>query len=146
MSAEDEVREASKQFYAALNRMANGDAGPVADIWSHDADVTAMHPIGGRETGWDKVRGSFEQFAKLASAGKVKLADQIIHAAGDMAYESGVEKGTLKLAGKKASIAHRVTNVYRREGGTWKIIHHHTDISPAMIDILSRLKKSKKKK
>jgi hypothetical protein len=29
MSTEDEVRKASEQFYAALNRMANGDAGAV---------------------------------------------------------------------------------------------------------------------
>ncbi|MCG8606139.1 hypothetical protein MJD09_14270 [bacterium] len=28
--------------------MANGDAGSMADIWSHGADVTVMHPIGGR--------------------------------------------------------------------------------------------------
>jgi hypothetical protein len=28
----------------------------------------------------------------------------------------------------------------------WKIVHHHTDIAPAMINILSRLKKKKKKK
>jgi hypothetical protein len=32
MSTEDGVRMASKQFYAALNRMANGDAGLLADI------------------------------------------------------------------------------------------------------------------
>lgn len=48
----DEVRKASEQFYAALNRMLNGDAGPMADIWSHSAVVTTMHPIGGREVGW----------------------------------------------------------------------------------------------
>ena len=146
MSEEDEVREASKQFYAALNRMANGDAGPLADIWSHDAAVTTMHPIGGRQVGWDKVRGSFGQVAKLASAGKVKLVNQIVHVAGEMAYELGVERGQLKLAGQKVAIADRVTNVYRREGGAWKIVHHHTDIAPAMIDVLSRLKKKNKKK
>ena len=57
MSAEDDVRKASEQFYAALNRMANGDALPLADIWSQGAGVTTMHPIGGREVGWDKVGG-----------------------------------------------------------------------------------------
>ena len=41
MSAEEEVRHASKQFYAALNRMANGDAGPMASGWSHGPNVTA---------------------------------------------------------------------------------------------------------
>jgi hypothetical protein len=56
MSAEDEVRKASQQFYAALNRMANGDGGGMADIWSHSATVTTMHPIGGREVGWDAVK------------------------------------------------------------------------------------------
>jgi ketosteroid isomerase-like protein len=146
VSDEAEVREASKQFYAALNRMANGDAGPLADIWSHGAAVTTMHPIGGRQVGWDKIRGSFGRVAKLASEGKVKLANQIIHVAGDMAYELGVERGQLKLAGQKVSISDRVTNVYRREAGAWKIVHHHTDIAQAMIDVLSRLKKKKKKK
>jgi len=139
MSAEDEVREASKQFYAALNRMVNGDARPLADIWSHSAAVTAMHPIGGRSIGWDTVRTSFEQVAQLASDGKVELKDQLVHVAGDVAYEIGVEHGQLKLAGQPATIEHRVTNIYRREAGAWKMIHHHTDTSPAMLDVLSRL-------
>jgi hypothetical protein len=46
MSKEGEVRNASKQLYAALNRMLNGDAGPLADIWSHGSSVTTMHPFG----------------------------------------------------------------------------------------------------
>lgn len=33
ISTEDEIRNASKQFYAGLNRMANGNTGPLADIW-----------------------------------------------------------------------------------------------------------------
>ena len=78
MSAEDEVRDASNKFYAALNRMANGDAGPLAGIWSHSATVTTMHPIGGREVGWDQVRKSWEQVAELTSEGQVKLGDQVI--------------------------------------------------------------------
>jgi ketosteroid isomerase-like protein len=135
----DNVRAASKQFYAGLNRMLNGDAAPLADIWSHSTAVTAMHPIGGRQVGWDAVRGSFEQVAQLASGGKVELRDQIVHVAGDMAYEVGVEHGHLRLAGQKVAIEHRVTNIYEREDGAWKLTHHHTDVSPAMMDVLRRL-------
>jgi hypothetical protein len=58
MAIENDVRGASEKFYSALNRMLNGDAGPLGDIWSHSATVTTMHPIGGREVGWDQVRGS----------------------------------------------------------------------------------------
>jgi ketosteroid isomerase-like protein len=139
MSAEDEVRRASEQFYAALNRMLDGDVGSLSDIWSHGTAVTTMHPIGGREVGWSKVRESFEQVSKLASSGQVSLRDQLLQVAGDMAYEVGIEQGQFKLAGEQVSVEHRVTNIYRREAGGWKIVHHHTDLSPAMLAILSRL-------
>jgi ketosteroid isomerase-like protein len=36
-------------------------------------------------------------------------------------------------------LEHRVTNIYHREAGSWKMVHHHTDLSPEMQDILSRL-------
>ncbi|HID51941.1 MAG TPA: DUF4440 domain-containing protein [Anaerolineae bacterium] len=139
MSTENEVRKASEQFYAALNRMANGDAGPLAEIWSHSTAVTTMHPIGGREVGWEEVRGPWGQVAQLASDGRVELSDQLIRVSGDMAYEVGTEQGQMKLAGEPVTIKHRVTNIYHREAGAWKIVHHHTDLSPAMLDVLSRL-------
>ena len=139
MSSEDEVRTASAQFYAALNSMMVGDAAPLAEVWSHGADVSTMHPIGGRETGWDEVRGSFEQVAQLASEGHGELRDQSIQVGGDLAYEVGIEQGQITLAGEQIAIEHRVTNVYRREAGGWKIVHHHTDLSPAMLDLLGRL-------
>ena len=119
--------------------MANGDSGALAEVWSHDADVTAMHPIGGRRVGWDAVRASFEQVAQLASDGEIELLEQAIRAAGDLAYEVGIEKGQFKLAGQKVAIHQRVTNIYRRQAGGWKMVHHHTDVSPAMLDVLSRV-------
>lgn len=139
MSVESEVRSASEKFYAALNRMANGEAGTMTDVWSHSADATALHPIGGRDDGWEKIRESFDNVASIASDGQIKLTDQIIHGAGDLAYELGTERGKLKLGGLQVAVEHRVTNVYRREGGAWKVVHHHTDLSPAMMDVLARL-------
>ena len=112
----------------------------MADIWSHGAAVSTMHPIGGRETGWDEVRGSFEGVAGLASGGHAELRDQRIQVAGDMAYEVGIEHGQATLAGERISIDQRVTNIYRREADGWKIVHHHADLSPAMLDLLSRLR------
>ena len=140
MSAENEVRKASEKFYAALNRMVNGDADPLVDIWSHSEAVTTMHPIGGREIGWDAVRESFEEVARLSSDGSVELRNQFIQAAGDVAYEVGNEHGRLKIAGQQVAIEHRVTNIYRCEAGLWKIVHHHTDVSPAMLGVISRVK------
>ena len=143
MTVEDEVRAASEKFYSALNRMLNGDAGPLGDIWSHSATVTTMHPTGGREVGWDEVRGSWEQIAKLATQGKVRLSDQFIQVTGDLAYELGVEHAQFTLGGQPVTGDIRVTNIYRRESGACKIVHHHTDAAQSMIDMLSRLEKRK---
>ena len=138
-SPEGEVREASERFYAGLNQMANGDAGPLADIWSQGTDATAMHPIGGRQVGWGKVQESFQQVAQVASEGRIWLDDQVIRVVGDLAFELGVERGALKLVGQQVAVDGRVTNIYRREMGKWKLVHHHADISPAMLEVYNRL-------
>jgi ketosteroid isomerase-like protein len=140
MAAEDEVRAVSEKFYAALNRMAKGDAASFADVWSHGATVTTMHPIGGREVGWDQVRNSWEQVAQIATGGWVKRSDQFIQVIGDVAYELGVERGEITLAGEQVGFDERVTNIYRRESGAWKMVHHHSDLSQPAVDLLARLK------
>lgn len=139
MSAENEVRQASAQFYAALNSMGNGDASAIPDIWSHTTAVTTMHPIGGREVGWDEVKEPWGQVAQLSTGGQISLNDPLIQVAGDMAYEVGFEQGQLTLAGEQVALDQRATNIYRRENGTWKMVHHHSDTSPAMLAVLSRL-------
>jgi ketosteroid isomerase-like protein len=139
MSTEDEVRNASAKFYAALNRMVDGDAAQLADIWSHSESVTTMHPIGGEQVGWADVKESFEQVAGLASEGHVALDGQTIQTGGELAYELGVERGQFKHAGESITIEQRVTNIYRREAEGWKIVHHHTDVSAAMLELVSRL-------
>jgi ketosteroid isomerase-like protein len=145
MSAEDEVRDASAQFYAALNRMLNGDAQPLSEIWSHGEAVTTMHPIGGRQVGWNEVREAWEQVAQGVSDGKVELKDQLIRVLGDVAYEVGVEYAECKLGGEKVSGQIRVTNIYQREAGAWKMTHHHTDLIPAMLEVLNRLQSPSEK-
>jgi ketosteroid isomerase-like protein len=139
MSTEDDVRRASAQFYSALNRMAVGDTDEMSGIWSHSETVTTMHPIGGEQVGWAAVKDSFDQVAGLASGGHVEIADQVIHTGEDLAYELGTERGQIRIAGEAVNIDQRVTNIYRRESGQWRLVHHHTDLSPAMLGILERL-------
>ncbi len=145
MSKEEDVRQASKQFYNALTDMGNGIAGKMEGLWSHDESVTAMHPIGGRDLGWTAVKNSFDQVAGIASDGKIELKDQLIHVVGDAAYEIGTETGGFSLAGNKVKIEQRVTNIYQLKDGQWKIIHHHADTSPLMMDVLSKLQPSMEK-
>ena len=138
MSTEDKVAQASEQFYAALNRLLNGDAEPMMEVWSHSSDVTTMHPTGGREVGWKQVRFVWEQIAALSFGGQIAIRSPLIWVLGDLAYETGTESGELTFAGHPVFFGYRVTNIYRREDGGWKIVHHHADIDPLMVEILRR--------
>ena len=138
MSAEEEVRAASEEFYAALNRMLAGDASSLGDIWSHSPTVTALHPIGDWHVGWDEVKSSFDKVAKASTGGQVTMTDQLIRVAGDTAYEVGVEHAQFAIAGQPLTVNSRVTNIYRREQGAWKIVHHHGDKSPGILEALDR--------
>ena len=62
----------------------------------------------------------------------------VVPTAGDVAYTLGTEHGQAKLADESIGIDWRVTNIYRREAGGWKIVHHHTDVSPAVVEALDR--------
>lgn len=138
MTAKDEVRQASERFYAALNRMVKGDASDMADVWLHRADVTTLHPVGGRQIGWTEVADSWNGVAKMASKGTVTLKDQHIRVIGDVAYELGTEHVRMTLAGTQIRGSVRVTNIYHRQDGTWKLIHHHSDIDPSMQEIVAK--------
>ena len=133
------IRMASAAFYAALNAMAHGDDAAMKSVWAEGDRVAALHPIGGRDAGYDAIIASFSEVARIAGGGDIRLEDQMIDAGQDMAVESGVETGTLIIAGHAATIHHRVTNVYRLDRGAWKLAHHHTDLSPSMLEIIERL-------
>lgn len=49
------------------------------------------------------------------------------------------ERGSLEMAGETVHIDQRVTNVYRREAGAWKMVHHHSDLSGSFVALLARL-------
>jgi hypothetical protein len=52
-------------------------------------------------------------------------------ASGDLAYTVGVERTDLSVdGGPPHSTKLRVTHVYRREYGEWKIVHRHGDYVP----------------
>lgn len=139
MSSLNDILAASREFYAALNRMAEGDANAMAGVWAARGSATAQHPIGGRDTGYDRIIASFAKVAEIAGGGEIRLENQAIDIGSDMAVETGIETGTLTIAGHEATINHRVTNVYCLEDGRWKLTHHHTDMSPGMLEILERL-------
>ncbi|MFC6952596.1 YybH family protein [Halorubellus litoreus] len=139
VAAEDDVRAASDRFYGALEAMANGDASSMADIWSHADDVTTMHPIGGREEGWAAVNESWTGVASASTDGTITRGDQRICVVGDGAYELCTESASMTFAGEPVSLETRATNVYRKEDGEWKIVHHHADLDAEFAEMVANM-------
>ena len=51
-------------------------------------------------------------------------------ASGDLAYTVGYEHNRGKMDGEARTSTLRVTHIYRREGGQWRIVHRHGDVPP----------------
>jgi ketosteroid isomerase-like protein len=46
---------------------------------------------------------------------------------GDMAYTAGLEHTSASVDGQPRTYTLRATQVYRREGGAWRVAHRHGD-------------------
>ena len=105
----------------------NGDAGPRGQIWSEREPVTlfgawlnAYDPTG--------VRDVFQKLAEAFShAGSSDIELIAAGASGDMAYTAHREITSTTVNGEARHYVLRVTQVYRREDGTWKVVHRHGD-------------------
>lgn len=56
------------------------------------------------------------------------------HVVGDMAYTVGYEHTRASVNGEPRMYTLRATQVYRREGGEWKVVHRHGDTLSAELD------------
>jgi ketosteroid isomerase-like protein len=128
MHARDEVAAAAAGFYTALNALFEGDLGPMVEVWSHADDVTYMGPDGGFQVGWKDVHAEWEKQAAMKLGGHVEPDGMRITVGHDLAVTHNYEKGAnINTGGMPGSVLIRVTNLFRKEDGTWKMIGHHTD-------------------
>jgi len=113
----------------ALHR---GDAMPRMAMWSHEDPVTLFGALGPSKSGWGELSRLFRWVASLFS-GVTEYRLELIAAgaSGDLAYTVGYEHSTASVNGGPAEPKTlRVTHVYRRENGEWKIVHRHGDFPP----------------
>src|SRR5947209_17298911 len=94
MTTETEVKQASDQFYAALNQMlSKGDPGPVTAIWSKGQHGSTMNPTGGREVGRDEILSFWQQAGPAFSDGRATVDDLVVVLlTDDVAYTIGTER------------------------------------------------------
>jgi len=114
----------------------NGDPGPRLAMWSTQDPVTVLGAVQSA-SGWDQVSRLFRWLASGFS-GCTSYRFELVAAgvSGDQAYTVGYEHTTVSWDGTPLEpYTLRVTHVYRREDGEWKIVHRHAD-TPRFIRCL----------
>jgi ketosteroid isomerase-like protein len=128
MSLPDDLREAIERHQNAINSLINGDAQPYLEHCSHRDDVSVAGGWGAYERGWDEVRRRYEwvtdNFAGTSS--NICSFENITVVYGeDIAYTLDIERNSID--GNKRQMDLRVTTVFRKEAGEWKMVHRHGD-------------------
>jgi ketosteroid isomerase-like protein len=115
----------------AARAYVNGDAEPVGRLSTHISPATFFHPNGDYEQGAQQVLSRYERDAEHFESGGDSSFEILQMAASDgIAYWVGFQRATARLKGKLEAVpmSLRVTEVFRREGEEWKLIHRHADL------------------
>jgi ketosteroid isomerase-like protein len=119
---------------AAEVALHSGDAAPRLTTWSEREPVTlfgawldADGPAAARDV-FLKLARSFSQ----ATGSDIKLVAADV--SGNLAYTVHREITSTCVNGESRDYILRVTQVYRREDGVWKVVHRHADTGPAAAD------------
>lgn len=127
---------------AADKALHNGDASARAVLWSRKEPVT-LFGAAVTTIGWEKVSATFDWLASRFSNCTAFAYDVLAAGvSGDLAYIVGVEHTTAAIGDDPpAEYALRVTTIFRREGGEWRIIHRHGDpYDRSSADVALRLR------
>lgn len=123
----DQAIEASRQALAAI---INGDVEPFMALYSDAEDITIGNPFGPSAVGRDATRAAGSRAASNYSDGRIVSVDRVAtHATNELACVVEVERFLVRLAdaSEPASVALRVTSLYRREPDGWRLAHRHAD-------------------
>ena len=124
------VDEAIERSHKACAAFVNGDPEPLKQAYSHGDDVTIANPFGPPAHGWEAVEKAFERAATNWHGGAPEGFDPVAkHVTEELAFTVEIERYTAKVGDQTepGPIALRVTQVYRPEGGVWKLMHRHAD-------------------
>jgi ketosteroid isomerase-like protein len=119
------------RFERATEAFINGNQQPWLGLASHSDDATIMGGWGAYERGWAEVGPRYDWAAARFKPSGASLTVEYL-ASGvsvDLAYTVAIERAESLVVGQDKPRLHelRVTHLFRKEDGEWKLIHRHAD-------------------
>ena len=119
-----------RQREEAARAYVRGNAQPLDRIVARSSDATFFGPQGGKVHGASRVSSTYANDAQnLESDGRSRFEILQMVADDDLGYWVGIQHATLRMRGQPEAVPMdlRVTEVFRREEGEWKMVHRHAD-------------------
>lgn len=117
--------QALVHFYHAFN---SGNMEQMSGNWEQSDEVVMDNPLGGIKRGWNEIAPVYEKIFKGSAQVHVEYYDYTIHEYRDVFFAVGRERGYFTAGNTKVDLAIRTTRIFRREGTSWKQVHHHGSI------------------
>ena len=115
---------------AAQLELQNGRPAQFKALWSHADDVTLSGGLGGAiEKGWDAVSRRLDWVGTQFSNGVNRNERVVVNVIGDLGYVIQRESLKYRVPGQTTDSTreYRVTMIFRRETGEWRMIHRQAD-------------------
>jgi ketosteroid isomerase-like protein len=128
--SDSELAKFIEHYHRAVDAFVTGDTEPQKALWSRQDDVTLANPIGPPARGWNEVEAAMDRAASQLRDGEPCRYDQVSgYATGDLAYILEIQSTRVKGgdAAEVGSVSLRVTTIFRREDGGWRVVHRHAD-------------------
>ena len=117
-----EVEEANSRFYRAFETLALAE---MDAVWAHHERVQCIHPGWSLIVGWDAVRGSWETIFANTTEMRFTISDVRVGGGPDVAWVTCTENILSQVAGRVSVTSLLATNVFERDAGGWRLVHHH---------------------
>jgi ketosteroid isomerase-like protein len=129
---DDTLAKALEEMTAAHTAMYNGNPDPIIDSWAASDEITLFGAAGPIEKGHKPVTDTMRWVgSRFTGADAVDVEHTVVASSGDLAYTVGFERGHVSVdGGPPRDMAVRVTQIYRRIDGEWKLMHRHADFPP----------------
>ena len=112
-----------------------GDPEPRLAIWSSREPVSVLGAWLSA-TGQEEVRELFRTLAATFSDCRSHVYDIVAaDVSGELAFTAGYERTEASINGEPRRYELRVTQVYRREDGEWKVAHRHGDTAESTTEV-----------
>ena len=130
-AATNAIQQQIAKYTAALDA---ADINLASQVWLTSPEVSFINPAG-HQHGWEEVKGVYTFFGSSFSERKLTVRDLAVHVNGSAAWAEFYWHFDAKLlpSGQPIQSDGRETQVYRKAGDRWRLVHAHYSGPPMSL-------------